>query len=188
MAVVVAAIIGALGERGEGMTSKLRPLLALALIGMAAVVSACGSTAPAATGSGSSGTKTATKVEKAVKFAECMRNNGVSEFPDPNASGDFTYGIPAGSSLNPSSAAWQQAIGVCKDLEPPGFIPKAPTTQEIAARIKFAQCIRANGMPDFPDPANNGPLINVQHAQSNTQFQAALGKCRNLLAAAVGGK
>ncbi|HVA10077.1 MAG TPA: hypothetical protein VNG12_25425 [Acidimicrobiales bacterium] len=171
------------------MISKLRPLATLALIGMVAMVSACGSTAPAATRSGSSsGSNTAANVQKAVKFAECMRNNGVSDFPDPNASGEFTYGIPAGSSLNPSSAAWQQAIAACKDLEPPGFTPKTLTTQQIAARVRFAQCMRANGMPNFPDPTNNGPLISVPHAQSNSQLQSALGKCRNLLAAAVGGK
>jgi hypothetical protein len=189
MAVVIAAIIGALGERREAMSRKLRPLAALALIAMVALLSACGSNAPAATGSGSTGGgNTATNVEKAVKFAECMRDNGVSEFPDPNASGDFAYGIKAGSSLDPSTAAWQQAIGACKDLEPPGFMPKTLTTQEIDARLKFAQCIRENGVPDFPDPTENGPLINVQNAQSNTELQAALQKCRNLLAAGSGGQ
>ena len=167
------------------MSRKLRPLAALALSAMVALISACGSNAPAATGSGSSGNNAA-NVEKAVKFAECMRDNGVSEFPDPNASGDFTYGIKAGSSLDPSTAAWQQAIGACKGLEPPGFMPKTLTTQEIAARLKFAQCIRENGMPDFPDPSDNGPLIVVKHAQSNTEFQAALQKCRTLLPAASG--
>jgi hypothetical protein len=168
------------------MSRKLRPLAALALSAMVALISACGSNAPAATGSGSSGGNTAANVEKAVKFAECMRGNGVSEFPDPNASGDFAYGIKAGSSLDPSTAAWQQAIGACKDLEPPGFMPKTLTTQEIDARLKFAQCIRENGVPDFPDPTENGPLINVQNAQSNTELQAALQKCRNLLAASGG--
>jgi hypothetical protein len=188
MAVVIAVIIGALGERREAMSRKLRPLAALALIAMVALISACGSNAPAATDSGSSGGSTAANVEKAVKFAECMRGNGVSEFPDPNASGDFAYGIKKGSSLDPSTAAWQQAIGVCKNLEPPGFMPKTLTTQEIDARLKFAQCIRENGMPDFPDPTGNGPLINVPNAQSNTEFQAALQKCRHLLAASSGGQ
>jgi hypothetical protein len=183
--VVIAAIIGALGERREAMSRKLRPLAALALV---ALLSACGSNAPAATGSGSSSGNSAANVEKAVKFAECMRDNGVSEFPDPNASGDFAYGIKAGSSLDPSTAAWQQAIGACKDLEPPGFMPKTLTTQEIDARLKFARCIRENGVPDFPDPTENGPLINVQNAQSNTELQAALQKCRNLLAPASGGQ
>jgi hypothetical protein len=189
MAVVIAAIIGALGERGDAMSRKLRPLAALALSAMVALISACGSNAPAATGSGGSGGgNTAANVEKAVKFAECMRDNGVSEFPDPNASGDFAYGIKAGSSLDPSTAAWQQAIGACKDLEPAGFMPKTLTTQEIDARLKFARCIRENGVPDFPDPTDNGPLIVVPHAQSNTELQAALQKCRHLMAAALGGQ
>jgi hypothetical protein len=178
--VVIAAIIGTAGERREAMSRNLRSLTALALI---VLISACSSNAPAATGSGSG---TAANVGQAVKFADCMRDNGVSEFPDPTASGDFVYGIKAGSSLDPSTAAWQQAIGACKGLEPPGFMPKTLTTQEIAARLKFAQCIRENGMPDFPDPADNGPLINVQHAQSNTELQAALQKCRKLLAASAG--
>ena len=143
------------------MSRKLRPLAALALSAMVALISACGSNAPAATGSGIGGGSTAANVEKAVKFAECMRDNGVSEFPDPNASGDFAYGIKAGSPLDPGTAAWQQAIGACKDLEPPGFMPKTWTTEEIDARLKFARCIRENGMPDFPDPTDNGPLINV---------------------------
>ena len=28
--------------------------------------------------------------EQALKFAECMRDNGVKEFPDPDASGQLT--------------------------------------------------------------------------------------------------
>ena len=57
---------------------------------MVALISACGSSAPAETGSGSGGNNTAANAQKAVKFAECMRSNGVSEFPDPSASGKFT--------------------------------------------------------------------------------------------------
>ena len=58
-----------------------------------------------------------------MKFAECMRENGVSEFPDPDASGELTIdGVVNGSSLDPSAAAWKKAIGACKDLQPPGFM------------------------------------------------------------------
>ena len=31
--------------------------------------------------------------DKAVKFAECIRAHGVSDFPDPNAKGEFDYGV-----------------------------------------------------------------------------------------------
>ena len=55
----------------------------LALIAMVALISACGSSAPAETASGSGGgNNTTASHEKAVKFAEFMRNNGGSEFPD----------------------------------------------------------------------------------------------------------
>jgi hypothetical protein len=81
-----------------------------------------GSAENGSTGTGSStgngNSKNATNRDKAVKFAECMRDNGVSEFPDPNAGGDFVYGIKRGSSLDPSTAAWKKAISACKDLQP----------------------------------------------------------------------
>jgi hypothetical protein len=162
------------------MNRKLRPLAALALIAVVALISACGSNAPASSGGGNN---TAANDQKAVEFAECMRNNGVSEFPDPGASGKFTIdGIVNGSSLDPSTPAFKQALRACENLEPAGFMGGRRSAQEQDAALKFAQCIRANGVPDFSDPTENGPLINVQHGQSNTELQAALQKCRYLMA------
>ena len=49
--------------------------------------------------------------EQAVRFAECMRDNGVGEFPDPDASGGLTIdGVLNGSSLDPGAPAWKMAI------------------------------------------------------------------------------
>lgn len=164
-------------------------MAALVLIAVVALLSACGSSAPAKTSAGGSGdNNSAANVEEAVKFADCMRDNGVSDFPDPDASGQFAYGIKAGSSLDPSTAAWKRAISACNNLEPPGFIPTTFTRQQIAARLNFAQCMRTNGVPNFPDPSNNGPLINVQNGQSNPEIQSAIERCRALLATASGGQ
>jgi hypothetical protein len=75
-----------------------------------------------ASSAGAGGNKNATDRDKAVKFAECTRANGVSAFPDPNASGELTIDAVAnGSSLDISSAAFKQAMSACQDLEPPGF-------------------------------------------------------------------
>jgi len=172
------------------MSRKRRPLAAAALIALIALISACGSTAPASTGSsGSSGSSsggnpTATNHEKAVKFAECIRSNGVSEFPDPDASGQSAYGIKAGSPLDPSSAAWQKAIGACKNLEPARFIPTHFTTKQMEARLKFAQCMRANGVNDFPDPTATGPLVNVD-ASKYPGLDATIMKCIRLNPVAI---
>jgi hypothetical protein len=167
------------------MSGKLRSLAALAMV---ALIGAGCSNASSENGSGG-GNKNATNRDKAVKFAECMRNNGVSEFPDPNVSGQFAYGIKLGSPLDPSSAAWKKAIGACQNLQPPGFMSSGKASaQEMKARLKFAACMRENGVKDFPDPTANGPLINVQHAQSIPGFQAAMQKCRDLLPGGLGGQ
>jgi hypothetical protein len=159
------------------MTRTLWPLAALALI--AVTVAGCGS------GSASSGNgSTATARDKAVKFSECMRNNGVSGFPDPDASGQLTIDAVAnGSSIDTNSAAFKQALSACKDLEPPGFTGPKVTAQLRTARLKFAQCVRDNGVPDFPDPTPNGPLIDTRRIPSaNTPagmsaLHAAMSKC-----------
>jgi len=160
------------------MTKKRRPLSALALSAMVGLISACGSGTPTQTDGSGGGSGTTAVREQAVKFAECIRSNGVSVFPDPNASGQFAYGIPSQSSpLNPSSAAWKQAIGACKSLEPSGFMPTSFTPTQLSGRLKFAQCVRANGVPSFPDPTAHGPLIAVSGGQSIPGLQAAIEKC-----------
>jgi len=75
-----------------------RPLAACATVVLIGLISAgCGSSPPSETAttagsSGSSGSSGGTKLtarDKAVKFAECIRAHGVSDFPDPNAKNDF---------------------------------------------------------------------------------------------------
>ena len=162
-----------------------------ALVLIAVIVAGC-SNAPAGTGS-SGGNSTTAAHEKAVKFAECMRNNGVGAFPDPRASGSFTVdGVVNGSSLDPSSAAWKTAIGACKNLEPAGFTGAKATPGQRTARLQFAQCMRDNGVPDFPDPTPNGPLIDTNRIpslagkdpRSDPGLKAAMHTCRHFAAAA----
>jgi hypothetical protein len=132
---------------------------------MVALISACGSSAPAETGS--SPNNSAANAQQAKRFAECMRNNGVSDFPDPGASGKFTIdAIVNGSSLDLSTPAFKQAMSACKDLEPAGFTGTKRSSQEQQAALKFAKCMRENGVPDFPDPTPNGPLIDTSRIPS----------------------
>ena len=167
------------------MRRTLRPLAALAML--AVIVAGC-SNGPAGTGSSNS---TAAAHEKAVKFAECMRANGVSAFPDPDASGRLTVDAVAnGSSVDTNSAAWKQAIGACKGLEPPGFTGGKVTPKQRTARLEFAQCMRDNGVPDFPDPTPNGPLVDTNRIPSTataagmSALNAAMHKCGDFARAA----
>jgi hypothetical protein len=175
------------------MNRRRPPLAALALIAMVALISGCGASAPAETGTGSGGgnNNTGANAQKAVKFAECMRSNGVSKFPDLGASGKLTIdAIANGSSLDPSTPAFKQAISACKNLEPAGFMGSKRSSQQQDAALKFARCIRENGVKDFPDPVNGQPLVDTNRIASSNQpggmpiLNAAMRKCRDAAAAA----
>jgi hypothetical protein len=49
---------------------------------------------------------------------------------------------------------WTKAVGACKPLRPPGTLSAKLTPAQESAALKFAQCIRELGVPDFPDPVN----------------------------------
>jgi hypothetical protein len=155
---------------------------------MLALIAAGCSSAPA--GADSSNSPSAAH-EQAMRFAQCMRDNGVSAFPDPNASGSFTIDqIANGSSVDTSSAAFQQALSACKDQEPAGFAGTKRTPQQQENALKFAQCIRENGVPDFPDPTADGPLVDTNRIASANQpggmdlLRAAMQKCGSYARAA----
>ena len=173
------------------MSRKLRPLAALATV---ALIGAGCSNEPAENDNTGTGSKKATNRDQATKFAECMRDNGVSEFPDPDASGELTIdGVLNGSSLDSSTPAWREAIRECKDLQPPGFTGDHDVSdEEQDARLEFAQCIRDHGVEDFPDPTRNTPLVDTRRIPSAatdggmTILNAAMQKCRDLAAEAIG--
>jgi hypothetical protein len=118
-----------------------------------------------------------------------MRSNGVSDFPDPNASGDFpSYGISV------SKAMWMKAVAACKALQPPGTLSAKLTPAQKSAALKFAQCIRENGVPDFPDPVSGQPLVDTTRIPSSnkpggmTILNAAMHTCGHFVAEQTGGQ
>jgi len=163
-----------------------RTLAALALVAL--ISAGCGSTAASETGTAASGTKHATGQDKAVKFAECIRGHDVPDFPDPNAKGEFEYGVSV------SREVWTKAVDACKDLQPPGSLSSKRTLKQQTASLRFAQCVRENGVKDFPDPANGEPLINTYEIPSSNRpggmaiLNAATTKCRDLLDNALAGR
>ena len=155
---------------------------------MVALISAGCSNALAGTGSSGGNTNASPRTE-GVKFAACMRANGVKQFPDPDASGQLTIdGIANGSSLDTDSAAFKQAISACKDLQPAGFTGTRRSAEQQKAALKFAQCIRDNGVKDFPDPDPDGPMVDTNRIPSAgrsggmSALNAAMQKCRGLAA------
>jgi hypothetical protein len=172
------------------MSRKVKPVAALGLAGLIGLMSSgCGSDASPKTGTTSSTTTTKlTAQEKAVKFAECMRANGVPHFPDPDSKGATNFGVDV------TREVWLKAIDACKALKPPGALSSKRTPKEQSASLRFAQCVRDHGVKDFPDPVNGEPLIDTYKIPSAnkpggmTILNAATHKCGSILKLSAGGQ
>ena len=100
-----------------------------------------------------------------LAFSRCMRAHGVPDFPDPGSDGQ----VPKTSAqqLGASSARLASAQHACQPLLPDtggslatslrqceeqGDCPQAMVQQVMTQLRKFSQCMRAHGIPKWPDP------------------------------------
>ncbi|WP_197281075.1 hypothetical protein [Microbacterium sp. No. 7] len=124
----------------------------------------------------------------AIDFSQCMRDNGVPDFPDPDASGRLTIdAIANNTNIDTGSATFEQALTACRDLQPAGFTGYRRTDDQQAAALAFAQCVRDNGLTDFPDPGPGDPLVDTTRIPSANQpggmdrLDTALDGCDHLM-------
>jgi hypothetical protein len=90
-----------------------------------------------------------------------MRANGLSGFPDPIA-GPGGEGLPLTVNSDGSLTAEGQTFAgpalrsaeqACKAYLPPASPPPQISAAQQRRALAFALCMRANGVPNFPDPA-----------------------------------
>jgi hypothetical protein len=126
------------------------------------------------------------KYQEALAFSRCMRAHGVPSFPDPNSNGQLST-----KGIDTKSPQVRSAVGDCQSLLP-GQNPAAQVAQAGTQALRFSRCMRAHGVPNFPDPSvqSNGSGVAVTirlHAGSggidphSPQFQAAQQACRSIL-------
>jgi hypothetical protein len=145
-----------------------------ALTGLALLVAGCGGVSPTTTTTGAAAGNGPPKdiAGSAYRYSACMRNHGVSNFPDPKVttSGSGTQVaimVPRGVGGTPQFNTAQTA---CK-----GILPQ-PSKSDLAAQAKqqeihkqdllaFAHCLRNHGVRGFPDPTSQGQLT-LQMVQS----------------------
>jgi hypothetical protein len=87
-----------------------------------------------------------------IKYSRCMREHGLSWFPDPGADGTLQVQTPAGADQNKIKKAEE----ACKSLLPAGEKKDQASPEEIEQSRQMARCMRANGVPNFPDPGPGG--------------------------------
>ncbi len=110
-------------------------------------------------------------------FAECMRANGVPNFPDPQpGGGGFSFPTSAGFIGSPASRAAQAK---CGKLLPGGGGPLSPgppaSAQAMAQLRKVAVCMRSHGVPQFPDPRASAPSnVHLGDYSEITNYEGAI--------------
>jgi len=57
---------------------------------------------------------------QALKFAQCMRTHGISDFPDPNGQGEIAIQPKQGSDLDPNNPRFRAANQACQHYKPGG--------------------------------------------------------------------
>jgi hypothetical protein len=149
----------------------------IATTALALLAAACGS--PSSTGSGASSNAGGSTNSSQVVFTQCMRSNGVTNYPDPDSSGV----IPKESSqqLGVSSSRYQAATHACAHLLPNGgHGPDQAELQQVRALgLRFAQCMRNHGVA-LPDPDSSGRIpdpASVGIDQGSPSFEAANQAC-----------
>jgi hypothetical protein len=122
--------------------------------------------------------------------AQCMRQHGIPDFPDPVVDQNGQLRLPEGpagdrvkSQLNAHPEA-QQACQPILDRLPAGARNDRPhyTQEDLANLLKFAQCMRQHGIADFPDPKADGtfPLAGttLEREGKSARVLAAMQACR----------
>jgi hypothetical protein len=139
--------------------------------------------------SSSSQSGSASPDSQAVAYSACVRAHGVPNFPDPKVSTNGNE-VKVAIAVNPSISGnphFNSAQQACRKLLPGGE-GGGPghqiSPQEQSQYLKAAACIRAHGIPNFPDPTFSGGGVHVSQKGINLhspQARAAEEACQSLI-------
>ena len=121
-----------------------------------------------------------------LRFAQCMRENGVPSFPEPDEKGRFA--ITPETQRNVSRAALDRARERCnrhlRDAGPPPELSEEEQVEEQDRLVAFSRCMRRQGF-DLPDPRVSAGEANISLPEGlNTEtprFRDAQAACEEHL-------
>jgi len=112
-----------------------------------------------------------------------MRAHGEPGFPDPQPNGNLLIN---GQKDHLNGALMNSASKACQHLMPLGPPMTAAQQRKVTAEaLKFVACMRAHGLPAFPDPKVDSRGIELQIPQGvapgSTVLKNAQQACKNLI-------
>lgn len=144
------------------MTNKQRPMLILSAFALmlAMGMAGCGnnedpSVASVRPGASNPGGGAADDSEPSpLKFSQCMRAQGFTWYPDPDAGGNLNASEPEGL----DRAKYEKAQKACEAYAPWGSGNNKKSSADLEKLRQVSQCMRDHGYPKFPDPDENGTI------------------------------
>ena len=137
-----------------------------AAIATAVLAAACSISSSSTGSAGSPNAGGSASAHSGVGYSHCIRSHGVPGYPDPN--GDGVLPKTSAQRLGVSSSQLQAAQSACQHLLPSnggtlnadsfrqcmltGDCPQALVRQAMTEMLRFSRCMRAHGVPNWPDP------------------------------------
>ena len=164
---------------------ELRGGRAAIAVGLGVVLLLAGLAGCSASG-GSAGATTTTSGQQAAaavwrELVRCARANGMPNLPDPQIDSNGRASFPNGTPEPPASV--RRACQSIYDRLPAsarGDEERPPV--DLQALLRFARCMREQGVTDFPDPDAEGNFNAPVGAISpkSPRFKSAMEACRQL--------
>jgi hypothetical protein len=118
--------------------------------------------------------------ERLRQFVNCMRANGV-DVPDPEPNDRTGKSVLNFGDGEIDKSKLLPAMEKCNKYMPGGGAKLELTPQEIERMRRFAQCMRENGVPTWPDPEPDGSF-NAEAVgpinKDDPDIRATIEKCR----------
>jgi hypothetical protein len=122
------------------------------------------------------------------EYSQCVRDHGVPNFPDLVLN-DGMLVLPEDNTADSSKQALQAnkaAQDACKSIldKLPASAQKnrPPTAADVQNMLKFSQCMREHGVPEWPDPSNDGvfPILGtpLETEGKSARMVTAMQACR----------
>jgi predicted metal-binding protein len=178
---------GASAASGRLRWTRRAGPLAAAVVAIG-LLAGCGGSSGATTQGGSASSKQQDSAQ-VVRYSQCMRAHGVTNFPDPTSRGALTL-----DKTTIESPQYRLASQACRSLAPAGSQSGSVNPQVEAQALRFAQCMRSHGVSNFPDPSTSSPGGPVgfaisQSVHDSPALRSAAHACRSLFGggARIGG-
>jgi hypothetical protein len=168
--------------------SATSALVGALLLAAGLTLAGCGTTRAHAAASPSPSVGNAQILTIGRQYSQCVRDHGVTGFPDPTMpDGQMEWPTAPGGQepkqmLQDNPQADQACRTILDRLPASAQRGQAVTAADLQKLRQFAQCLRQNGMPDWPDPKPDGsfPIVGTPLAAEgkSPRMVAAMQACQ----------